>query len=536
MALELSTIDINQEVSTLLELEGFIPSLCFSLAAIANFDGEITLDEYVLIINATTQIAHLTDNPTLIKALVLKGILNNSSLDNTFRALEKSENTLTPAIKQDIIQAYIPLISTQLQSEQILKKFTYALGLEHHALHHFDKLIEPLYDQFNQLKAHIKQAIYGEDILSTIQSFAFRHNATQLIEQLYFYKHQQTDFNQELYNSALEQVKKETTHSITNFQQQKQLFCEQQSTTQQLSQLTQTLYEQLQQRLITIQDRADLQKQHFAEDIEHFIQYSINELELNLRQQFDTQDWTKPSVWDDFAKTSVAQGLTDKYKQLQQRYDQLFDNWHKEFNQFSNEILLTQQLILESLRQHELSQLIQPPSPRTRWLKQLDKASSLITNSLKLTGAGSVTISGIAIATGVPASLFIVGATTIGGFILSNPIGWAAIGTVTLAGLYQYFSNPESRKIKTIKSKREILEQGLIKLIGDPQTKHNEHLDYILDNFKEITEKNFFPLLKDAGLVLKMSQLQTEVMQKLIESGLREINNLPSIKFDTNTI
>ncbi len=532
-------LDIQKEVEHIINIQGFVPALCQCLAGIASSDGAITLEEYALIVATTIKFAGLSDNPALVNIFTLQGILAETKLDSSLKLLSKMSHTIPDKNKKIILETSLPLISAQLKSREIQTQFSNALGIRENAanensvsdgLRHLfpDHPFTPLI----RVKKHLSTLIHTNKLsttfrqLSKIESFAYRFNEPQLIERLKELRTHSSEASLDALNQQLHDSKHRVLENLQTFKQQMELLCQQNSAADQLTTLAQTLYEQVEQRLIEIQNRAELQKQLFKEDIDEFIEQSVNEVELNLRQQLELDDWTKPEIWENFAKTEAAKALSKHYEKVQRRYERIFSQWNNEFSSFSQELSLTQQVILQGLEKQELSQLILPPSPRLKVLQQLDGASSLILNTLKMAGAGTMTIGGIAIATGIPASLFLVSATTIGGFFISNPIGWAAIGTITLAGLYQYLSNPAARKSKEIKNARNLIEEGLKKMIGYPEETHNQHMDYIVENFHKTAKNNFLPLLQDTNLAVRMNKLQLEVIKKITQSAMQELAQL----------
>ena len=520
-----NTLDIKNKVEHIINIKGFVPALCQSLSGIAHSDGAITMEEYAMIVAAAKKMANLSDNPALVNIFTLQGILNDTKLELSLKLLSKHSHNIPEINKTIILDAARPLIMAQLNPDNILSALSKALGIKEHspapsALSHLT--LDPLKKATQQLN----NLLFTNNRLSKIKSFAYRFNETQLIGRLKDLQNDHSDSNLDALNKQLENSKQNVLQTTHNFKQQMELLCQQNSSADQLTVLAEALYEQVEHRLIEIKDRAELQKQMFKEDLNEFIDQSVNEVELNLRQQLERNDWTKPEVWENFAKTEAAKALSKHHKKLQNRYEQIFSQWNKEFSNFSKELLLSQKIILQGLEKQELSQLIQPPSTRLKALQKIDAASSLIVNTLKMAGAGSLTIGGIAIATGVPASIFLVSATTIGSFLISSPLGWAALGTITLAGLYQYISNPTARKGKEIKNKRSLIEEGLKKLIGHPEESHNQHMDYIVENFHKTAEKNFVPLLQDTSLAVKMNKMQIEVINKINQSTTQEIEQL----------
>ena len=137
--------------------------------------------------------------------------------------------------------------------------------------------------------------------LSKIESFAYRFNEPQLIERLKELRTHSSEASLDALNQQLHDSKHRVLENLQTFKQQMELLCQQNSAADQLTTLAQTLYEQVEQRLIEIQNRAELQKQLFKEDIDEFIEQSVNEVELNLRQQLELDDWTKPEIWENFA-------------------------------------------------------------------------------------------------------------------------------------------------------------------------------------------------------------------------------------------
>ncbi|MCP3852411.1 MAG: hypothetical protein GY694_19600 [Gammaproteobacteria bacterium] len=516
----------QSDLESIIHGSGFVSALCHSLAGIASSDGPITLDEYGLIVEISKKLSVDSDNPTLINVFVLQGILNKIPFSHSLKIIAQNQMQHSDESKKSIFNAILPLINRQYDAEGISRQLSAALHIcsdvNKVTLHLKNKL--PAYLSF--VKKQLGDIFPTSHGTSGIESFAERYKDDILNDYLKKYKAEKTPANLEQLNKHLEQSKREVLESLQTFKKQISLHCQQNSTADQLTILAETLYAQVKQRLVEIEKRATLQKELFKDDIDEFIAQSVNELELSLRQKLEVKDWTNKKVWDDIAQSEPAKALSEQYDKLNVRYEKIFKLWNDEFSHFSKELTLTQKIILQGLEKEDLSQLIQPPSPRLKILQKLDQTSSLIINTIKMAGAGSATIGGVAIATGVPASIFLVSATTIGSFIISSPLGWAAVGTVTLAGIYQYLSNPQKRRGKEIQNIRTVIEDALKKMIGYPEESHNQHMDYIVDNFRRTAEKNFSPLIQDTRLSVKMNEMQLEVITMIESSMLEELEQL----------
>jgi hypothetical protein len=505
---------------------GFVPAICQLLSAISIADGPVTLNEYRLIIDVAEKLAKQSDNPALIKIYALQGILDPISLESTLKVLKKYAQDYRYEHRLSIFETLLPLIRLQLQASDIESRiFTYLCLHENRFNQLFHSSHIPQY--LSQFKHSLLPASQNLTALERIKSFALRYHQQDLLDCLESFEHQ-SEAGLSRLSVRLEQASNAILQAIETFQIQLDELNHQERLAQQLSELAKTLYEQVQQRLQSIEDRAELQKQFFHEDINDFITKSVNDLELNLRQLLEVEDWANPQVWNDFAESEAATSLLTHYKKLQNRYGQIFNQWEQEFQTFSKELVKTRTIILQRLEQQDLSRLIKPPSIKLRTLNRLDKVSDLVMNTLKVTTTGTLSIGGIALATGIPASLFIVGTTAIGSFVIANPLGWTIIGTVTLAGIYRFFSRPGKRKNDEISDKRQVIEEGLKQLLGQPEINHNQHLDEIVTNFQQSAQENFTPLLQDTNLLVELNKMQSKVLRHIAETTRREINSLNS--------
>ena len=66
------------------------------------------------------------------------------------------------------------------------------------------------------------------------------------------------------------------------------------------------------------------------------------------------------------------------------------------------------------------------------------------------------------------------------------------------------------------------MRNGLIKVLGDPIKKHEETCEGIFKEYLEIASKYYAPLVRDAGLAVLQSKLETKVIN-LIKDDTKRI-------------
>jgi len=94
--------------------------------------------------------------------------------------------------------------------------------------------------------------------------------------------------------------------------------------------IVESLVEQVEQRLIFINKRLALQDEMFKEDLNSFIDSSVDLVELGMRDLVDEKEysWANKLMWEKFSESDAANSIRSKFQPLDYRYKSIFELWN----------------------------------------------------------------------------------------------------------------------------------------------------------------------------------------------------------------
>jgi hypothetical protein len=282
-------------------------------------------------------------------------------------------------------------------------------------------------------------------------------------------------------------------------------------------QTTQALVDQVSSRLRSIEARLLLQNEMFQEDLDAFVESSLDSLEIEMNALLKgRKNWTDPGIWDNFKQRAAYGDLMARFAPIRGRYVRLFDQWQHELEGFSKEAATIRASVLSSVDRRAFTGLV-PSEHSAACIKcALDRVSDA-TLGVSLMGALGV---GAAIGAGAIKAGVVVSA-------LANPVG-ATIGAVIgAAALWKAVANIEGRKEKLVKTKREQIRQGLETLLQAEGLNHERLAAEIYTQFVEAAVEQYTPLIVEARLWAMKARLEPVVTERVLE-GTRSFLALPA--------
>lgn len=281
-------------------------------------------------------------------------------------------------------------------------------------------------------------------------------------------------------------------------------------------QTTQALTDQVVSRLRSINARLQLQDEMFREDLDAFVEGSLDSLELEMNALMKgRKNFTDPGVWNNFKERAAYGDLMARFAPIRGRYVRLFDQWRTELEAFSQEASTIRSSILSSVDRRAFTGLV-PSEHSAACIKcALDRVSDAALG-VSLMGALGV---GAAVGAGAIKVGVVVTA-------LANPVG-ATIGVVVgAAALWKAASNIEGRREKLVKDKRAQIREGLETLLASEGLDHETLSAEVYTKFVEAAVEQYTPLVVEARLWAMKSRLEPGVNDRVLE-GTRSFLSLP---------
>lgn len=501
--------DIKVDEKEILDAKGFIPAFCRTIAAIANYDGLVTVEEYSTLVEIANNVAAASGNAVVVNSIVINAIQNEISLDAAVKQLHKESAEIDQSVLEDLYRICMPLLACQhLDADKIDEKLKKALRLN------TEKLTETLMKSIPDIKeglSLIKRTKANENNWEVVKHFAKVFDQQKLLKSI----NEHMDGNEGI-EAVKAQLAKSQKVVVKDLKKSLKVNDSEDSSVAQLDTLMDTLISQIQNRLKFIDERLEMQKDFFKADIEAFVENSVDAVELDMTNRMDDADWTNPEVWEDFSERQVAHRFNKKYQEVVEKYRRINDLWNDELSNFADEIVKNRDALIAILNTHDFAKLTPPLSGRVKALAFVDQTTDLV---FDLTSMGGVAV-GIAVLTKA------VSFGAVAGFMVTNPVGWTIAGTVGAAAAYKYFSNPKRRLQKEIREKREAIRKGLFEMLGDPITEHNKSIEEFQTKFAEVAYENFRPMTVSVKLTKYLQSAQKDVLTKTTERSIKAIEAL----------
>lgn len=506
----------TEEEATNVSGVGALAALC--IGAMARYDGIATTDEFIALTYAADILSEQSDNPTLLRTIVLKGLLADISFNRKLKEIKTCLSDKSEAVSEAIFLAVLPLIFCQEPDniDKLIKLWTDNLMLGQEKA---DEIIKKsglkrmpgtgLFERFS------KMWLRKETEFDRAKKLSYMFHDEQL--KLFLTKFE----NSEKLENNLETEIQAAAHRIITKSESLlpsiETIHKQREQSEQFLRTTEKLIEQIQQRLHFISSRIAIQKKMFNEDVEALIISSLSIIENEIQNLFAGREdsWADSSIWKQFSQTTANRTIQSQFLPIKARYDKLIDLLNQELREFSNELKQTCSLVFDNITPTSFSGLVKSEHNVLEFLNFTDRVTSTTLTTAKVATGVAVVGSGAAIMTGVATVSGVVSGAVA---VASNPVGWVIGGTIAIAGIYKYFTNTERRKREVLIEKRTILENGLRSLLSDHIRLHNEALDAIERAFYLAASKCYGPLSRDAILAVMQARLEEEAILRVLQN------------------
>ena len=197
--------------------------------------------------------------------------------------------------------------------------------------------------------------------------------------------------------------------------------------------------------------------------------------------------------------------LRARFEPLRSRYTRLFDLWERELEAFSHEARVVRRTVLGSIDPRAFSGLVPTQHSLEAFKTAVDRVAEA---TLGLSMLGALGVGAVAVFNAAAAAAVVTAA-------LSNPVGLSVLGAVGLAAAWRIISNPDARKQKLIRKKREDIREKLIRLLSDEGLNHERTSAELLEKFADAAREHYAPLLIEARVWALKAQLEPIVITRV---------------------
>jgi len=299
------------------------------------------------------------------------------------------------------------------------------------------------------------------------------------------------------------------------------------SAADQFTQLAASYRKQIQQRLVSIQERIELEQKHITQDLDSLsVALSVelrSEIERLTRQLGD--EYHREEHWKQFNQQTSANLLRSRFMEFEARNGEKMQLWERELRRFSEELELqiANSMIQLSTARRDFADVCSTSHFLATVSSGVDRTVSTA-RTASIVFAGAYATVGLTVgATGISWGFFtsIASIATGGGAV---PV----IAAVAVAGMiaHKLFSNPEKRKMKFIEAKVDACEEWLKARIS-PLKKQlsKDHAD-IWDRFIDVAEARYAPLVAEVLANAAEAKLRILVTERVKQDVARYLTTL----------
>ncbi|HOC43803.1 MAG TPA: hypothetical protein PKJ99_12380 [Thermoanaerobaculales bacterium] len=500
-----------------------------SAAATAVSDRILTTAEYEALAECATSLEGLSAFPGLMSCLVLRALGEEPSVSTALKQLKKSARDLPEQARQGILDAAQSLHRAQGGNAQAVHdQWARALGVSPKPVGSLPaspqggvtrSMIDRGQSLLGAARARLLAIQMDPDVglLSRAKIMASAFDDKELLTVVSRWEAIQGNSNRPDLQRAVELAAERALSAAAARLKDARSLDQQRQLADRFARATQALIDQVRARIVAIDQRLQLQSEMFAEDLENFIDGSLDALEIDMQNLMKgRKDWTDPSVWKVFKERAASAGLMVRFAPIKNRYTRLFDQWQRELDVFSAEARTIRATVLSSVDRRAFEALV-PTTHSVASLKcALDRVSdaTLGVSALGVLGAGAATAAGLVQITALAAAL-------------ANPVGATLGGIVGAAALWKVGSNVERRKGKLVANKRIQIKVALRQLLESEGLNHDAIATDVLRKFIEAAVEQYTPLIVEARLWAMKARLELEVTERVL-ADTRALMALPT--------
>jgi biotin operon repressor len=506
----------------------FVHAACKAAAAIVAEDKIITIAEYDRLTESVNALRQMVkDDPAQVSLWCLRALQQNVSFDSALRDLRKRAADAPPEVREAVVEALEPVTAIQgdraTEIGQLLQR---ALDVRCQGV--LDELGRKT-QSFSQLPGTLIGSVIshvGRDTndreLRQVEDFARLFMQHDLLNALQAYRNTRSQEDLDTVRDELEQSREAVREHLEQLRTSRQRILTTRAAAETLKRVVDQLKLQTARRIQSVRCRAERQKQWFEEDIDRFLRDGATDVAHRLhRHTAMEENWTEKRFWEEFFQGEAGRVLKSRHTELAHRYDAMMENWKEELNSFNDELVLARGSVLEAIQEDKLGELVGLASVRSRALGGLDRGARVVTGTVK--GGGALAMVGGAIVIGTGHVALLAKAGAVAAALVSNPVGWGALGVIGAAFVYQGLCDPDKRRVRELDGKHDEIKKGLRRMLGDASKAHQKQLADIVASFEELAQTQVAPLEREHQTLAELADLEERSVERVIASTSAQV-------------
>jgi len=477
------------------------------LTAIAASDGSVCISEYDQLVDVATKL----DASPIASYCTLRHIEEPAGFSSAIAELKGKSSSILEHERRSLFDLALPLL--HLQGDQA-SKYAIDLGkalgmsLTEHELHHFQSGPTPTF--WKTITAHSVRRIKGREPLAQARDCIRITGNPGLAKQVVSYLDGDIEVRDLEAHVALQ---------INDFKKQLAAFkssidghLPSEEKGRRYQQTAEALLKQVNQRLVLLKARIDLEKDEFTQEFEEVVHDAGNAFELDVLERLKSSSWTLEKVWAGIGSTTFGKELERRIDRLTRRHEERLRLYKEELRLFSEEYRLTRVSLLNRTHHTELARSM----PNLR-------AGTKVLNAVE--GVADATIGGGVLAgVGTGTAMYFLGASTV--LPVIAPVVPFVGAALLVAGAIKWMMDSSGRKDEEVRHKRDAFEAGLRTKMDDIRVSYFSQLDTLMVEFVKTARAMVDPVLLEADAVQRLQGLQSKVAQRLISDAHQSIKRL----------
>jgi len=272
------------------------------------------------------------------------------------------------------------------------------------------------------------------------------------------------------------------------------------------------LFQQVSQRLSTVEARLQFERANFDEDVEDAIHDAGNAIELEITDRLKTDNWKLAKVWESIGRTNFGKELERRVDRLATRRDQQLRMMKEDLRLFQADLKIVHASILDRQHHTQFARLMPRLRIGTRVANSVDDAASFTL------GAGALSVAGAGTAA------YVLGTAAV--LPVIAPIAPFVGGTVVIAAVVKWLIDAGERKDSEIQHKRKAFEKALRKQLAIARTSYFEQLDIVGEEFRKTADAFLKPALLEAEAARRLSGLQAKIAHRVVGEARQAVARL----------
>lgn len=496
--------DLDRHLS---EDTGFQTAFLRCLAAIATADGTVSLSEY----GALNQIAGQIEQSAFAAHALLWFLEHPSDLSAALSVLGRASTGVDRGTTRAAFKAAQPLLMLQGEdSRKITQRFAKALGVKvtESDLAQFPTGAAPTL--WKDVVRRSTRLLKGGTLLPVAQECLKVTGEPEVTRMIGAYL--DGEIAQPALYARVTGANADIARQLAEFEQQLSASGVIEQTAQAYVTTADELFQQVQQRLSTVEARLQFEKTSFDEDVEDAIHDAGNAIELEIADRLKTDNWKLTKVWESIGRTNFGKELERRVDRIATRRNQQLRFMKEDLRLFQADLKIVHASILERQNHTQFARLMPHLRIGTRIANSVDDAASFTL------GAGALSLAGAGTAA------YLLGTAVV--LPVIAPIAPFVGGTVVIAAVVKWLTDAGERKDNEIQHKRKAFEKALRKQLAIARSSYFDQLDIVGEEFRKTADAFLKPALLEAEAARRLSGLQAKIARRVLGEARQSVSRL----------